>query len=97
LKINVRYEASSASQMNEDGDDESDLEGGITSMERRGRVLMRMDGVHRVILNTPVFKEMKVGTQDGGEPSGKTMYLSGLEEGKPKGFSIRVSCDDVSC
>jgi Ran-binding protein 3 len=51
---------------------------------------MRTDGVHRVILNSPVFKEMNVGTKDGEEPSGRTMMLTGMEEGRPKGFQIRV-------
>jgi Ran-binding protein 3 len=64
---------------------------GIEALERRARVLMRTDGVHRVILNTPVFKEMNVGTKDGEEPSGRTMMLTGMEEGRPKGFQIRVS------
>lgn len=51
---------------------------------------MRTDGVHRLVLNTPVFKDMNVGTHDGQEPSGKTMHLTGLEEGKPTGYQIKV-------
>ena len=53
---------------------------------------MRADGVHRVILNSPVFKGMKVGTNEGEEPIGKTMYLTGLENGQPRLFQIRVRC-----
>lgn len=94
LKINVRYEISSAPHNDKDKqqteEEDPDLEGGITVMERRGRVLMRTDGVHRVILNSPIFKEMNVGTKDGEEPSGKTMMLTGMEDGRPKGFQIRV-------
>jgi Ran-binding protein 3 len=86
LKINVRYEPKS--DLKPEADDEEAL--GIEVMERRARVLMRTDGVHRVILNSPVFKEMNVGTKDGKEPSGRTMMLTGMEEGKPKGFQIRV-------
>ena len=77
------------SQENADGE-EDDLEGGITAMLRRGRILMRTDGVHRVVLNTPVFKEMNVGTKEGDEPTGRTMMLTGMEDGKPAGFQFRV-------
>ena len=93
LKINVRYEPMnipSDATANAQGDDD-DLEGGITPMARKGRVLMRTDGVHRVILNSPVFKEMNVGTKEGEEPSGRTMMLTGMEDSKPRGFQIRVS------
>lgn len=92
LKINVRYEPIKTTPAGEDknGDDSRDIEAGIEAMERRARVLMRTDGVHRVILNSPVFKEMNVGTKEGDEPTGRTMMLTGMEDGKPKGFQIRV-------
>jgi Ran-binding protein 3 len=94
LKVNVRYEPLSSPENGDSQDsEEDDLEGGITPMVRRGRVLMRTDGVHRVILNSPVFKGMNVGTKDGDEPTGRTMMLTGMEDGKPKGFQLRVSGD----
>ena len=75
-------------------DVEAALEGGegesSVTLERRGRLIMRAMGTHRLLLNTPVFKEMNVGTHDGKEPSGKTMHLTGLEGGKPTGFQIKV-------
>jgi hypothetical protein len=43
------------------------------------------------VLNTPVFKEMIVGTPDGKEPTGKTMHLTGLEAGKPTGYQMKAS------
>ncbi len=58
--------------------------------EQKARLIMRTDGVHRVVLNTPVFKGMKFGTVDGQEPTGKTLYLTGMEDGKPALFSLRV-------
>ena len=93
LKINVRYEPMTfPDESNGNGESaDDDLEGGITPMARKGRVLMRTDGVHRVILNSPVFKEMNVGTKDGEEPTGRTMMLTGMEEGRPKGFQVKVS------
>lgn len=58
--------------------------------EQKARLIMRTDGVHRVVLNTPIFKGMKFGTVDGQEPTGKTLYLTGMEDGKPALFSLRV-------
>ncbi len=52
---------------------------------------MRARGTHRLVLNTPVFKEMSVGTPDGKEPTGKTMHLTSLEDGKPTGYQMKAS------
>ncbi|KAH0831574.1 putative nuclear protein export protein Yrb2 [Fonsecaea pedrosoi] len=80
-------------------DIEAALEGGeresSVTLERRGRLIMRAMGTHRLLLNTPVFKEMNVGTHDGKEPTGKTMHLTGLEGGKPTGFQIKVGKEEV--
>ncbi|KIW32824.1 uncharacterized protein PV07_04342 [Cladophialophora immunda] len=80
-------------------DIEAALEGGeresSVTLERRGRLIMRAMGTHRLLLNTPVFKEMNVGTHDGKEPSGKTMHLTGLEGGKPTGFQIKVGKEET--
>ncbi|KIY00608.1 uncharacterized protein Z520_03271 [Fonsecaea multimorphosa CBS 102226] len=85
-------------ETNED-DVEAALEGGEAessmTLERRGRIIMRAMGTHRLLLNTPVFKEMNVGTHDGKEPSGKTMHLTGLEGGKPTGFQIKVGKEEI--
>ena len=56
---------------------------------------MRTDGVHRVVLNTPVFKGMKFGTPEGGEPTGKTINITGMEGGKPALFILKVSAIPV--
>lgn len=86
LKVNVRQEARS-----EPSTAEADVEAGESAgTELKARIIMRADGVHRVILNSPVFKEMKVGTQDGEPPTGKTMFLTGMEDGKPRLFQIKV-------
>jgi Ran-binding protein 3 len=59
--------------------------------EQRARLIMRTDGVHRVVLNTPVFKGMKFGTPECKEPNGKTLNLTGMENGKPALFLLKVS------
>ena len=85
MKVNIRKAKKSRTTT------ESDLEAGDAfQSELKARVIMRADGVHRVILNSPVFKEMKVGTQDGDAPTGKTMFLTGMEEGQPRLFQIKV-------
>lgn len=98
FKINMRWARKSVGKEDEDADQslsDEDVEAGesgeFANMERRARLLMRTDGVHRVVLNTPVFKKMKVGDGEGQEPSGKTMLLTGMEDGKPALFQIKVS------
>jgi hypothetical protein len=61
------------------------------TLDRKSRLIMRTDGVHRVVLNTPIFKGMKVGTPEGGEPTGKTLNVTGIEGGKPTLFALKVS------
>ena len=99
FKINIRYENKSMGDDDSekpetdgpsDGDVEADAQAEFPIIERKARLIMRTDGVHRLILNTPVFKDMNVGTHDGKEPTGKTMHLTGLEDGRPTGFQIKV-------
>lgn len=54
------------------------------------RLIMRTVGVFRVVLNTPVFKGMKVGDLEGKEPAGKTINLAGVEDGKPVPLILKV-------
>lgn len=97
FKINIRYERKSMGGTigDEQDEGEKDVEAGeqddFSTVERKARLIMRTDGVHRLVLNTPVFKDMNVGTHDGQEPTGRTMHLTGLEEGKPTGYQIKVS------
>lgn len=45
---------------------------------------MRAEGSHRVILNTPIKKELKFGTVSGEPPTGGYMYFMGSIDGQPK-------------
>ena len=76
LKLNVHY------TMKEDPEE---------ATEQKARLIMRTDGVHRVVLNTPIFKGMRFGTPDGKEPTGKTLNMTGMEDGKPALFLLKVS------
>jgi Ran-binding protein 3 len=91
LKLNIRYEKVLAQKNG--GDVES---GDAETTEVKARVIMRADGVHRVILNSPVFEGMKNGTQEGDEPTGKTMFLTGMDEGVPRLFQIKVGLRSVT-
>ncbi|KAK5138441.1 hypothetical protein LTR08_000027 [Meristemomyces frigidus] len=59
-------------------DAEGDEESGAVGGERvKARFLMRADGSHRVVLNTPVHKALSFGSSTGGEPVGGFMLFMG--------------------
>ncbi|KXL44367.1 hypothetical protein M433DRAFT_139811 [Acidomyces richmondensis BFW] len=51
------------------------------------RFLMRAEGSHRVVLNTPVKKELKFGAPGGGPPQGGAIFFMGTIDGK-KGLEM---------
>jgi hypothetical protein len=57
----------------DDGDEES---------KTKARFLMRADGSHRVVLNTPIKKEIKFGTPSGAPPTNGFMYFLGTFDGR---------------
>ena len=68
LKLNVKRPAT-------DGDEHE---------TKRARFIMRADGSHRVVLNTPVQKELRVGNSKGDAPSGGYIYFWGSVDSKPQ-------------
>jgi Ran-binding protein 3 len=58
--------------------------------KRKARLLMRTDGVLRVVLNVPVFKGMIVGDEKGNLPSGRMVTLTALEDGKAVPLLVKV-------
>ncbi|KAL2834418.1 hypothetical protein BDW59DRAFT_168677 [Aspergillus cavernicola] len=54
-----------------------------------GRMIMRADGVGRVMLNTPLFKGMKIGDATGKEPRSKQIHLASLENGRTVPLLLR--------
>lgn len=63
---------------------------GDESAARPARFIMRADGSHRMVLNSAIKKEIKVGDPRGGEPKGKTVCFLGFEEGKPVLMQLKV-------
>ncbi|KAE8372716.1 hypothetical protein BDV26DRAFT_273516 [Aspergillus bertholletiae] len=60
------------------------------------RLIMRADGVLRVMLNTPIFKGMKVGDASGNEPKSKQIHLASLEEGRSVPTLLRMPSEDLA-
>ncbi|KAI9934700.1 hypothetical protein ASPWEDRAFT_651664 [Aspergillus wentii DTO 134E9] len=59
------------------------------------RLIMRADGVLRVMLNTPIFKGMTVGDPSGNEPkSTKQIHLASLENGRSVPILLRTGSED---
>ncbi|PLN77770.1 hypothetical protein BDW42DRAFT_187862 [Aspergillus taichungensis] len=76
--------------------------------KKAARLIMRADGVGRVMLNTPIFKGMTVGDAAGKEPKSKQIHLASLESGRSVPTLLRrtrntatsatsdVTSDDIS-
>jgi hypothetical protein len=58
--------------------------------KKAARMIMRADGVLRVMLNQPLFKGMKVGDPSGNEPKSKQVNLVGYEDGRTVPLLLRV-------
>lgn len=57
----------------------------------RARFIMRAQQTYRVILNTPVFKQMSIGDSRGQEPTSKAISFAVVEKGRPVPYMVRVS------
>lgn len=68
-----------------------DLQEDFETSAKSARLLMRADGSHRVVLNTPIFKSMKIGDRGGKVPSGGSVLFTGIEDGKPVPLLLKVS------
>ncbi|KAA8650589.1 hypothetical protein EYZ11_010055 [Aspergillus tanneri] len=60
------------------------------------RLIMRADGVLRVMLNTPIFKGMNVGDASGNEPKSKQIHLASLESGRSVPILLRTGSEDLA-
>jgi RanBP1 domain len=69
-------------------DSDSDIEAG--NKKKSARMIMRADGVLRVMLNSPIFKGMPIGDVSGEEPKGKQLNLASVEDGKTVPLLLRV-------
>ncbi|KAL1861983.1 hypothetical protein Plec18170_000807 [Paecilomyces lecythidis] len=64
--------------------------------KKTARLIMRADGVLRVMLNTPIFNGMTVGDATGKEPSTKQLHLASLENGRSVPLLLRTGSNDIA-
>ncbi|GAD93793.1 nuclear protein export protein Yrb2 [Paecilomyces variotii No. 5] len=64
--------------------------------KKTARLIMRADGVLRVMLNTPIFNGMTVGDPTGKEPSTKQLHLASLENGRSVPLLLRTGSNDIA-
>ncbi|KAL2831627.1 hypothetical protein BJY01DRAFT_226490 [Aspergillus pseudoustus] len=62
--------------------------------KKSARMIMRADGVLRVMLNSPLFKGMKTGDVTGKEPRSKQINLASLENGRTVPLLLRTGSED---
>lgn len=58
------------------------------------RLLMRADGSHRVVLNSPIHKDLKFGDVDGEKPAGMTNLFLGTLPGESQLVSMQLRVSD---
>lgn len=68
-----------------------------TGTKKTGRFIMRAHQTYRLLLNAPVFKEMKVGDSKGNKPSGKSFAFAVIEDGKATPYMVKVSMCALCC
>ncbi|KAL4897862.1 hypothetical protein BDV59DRAFT_198122 [Aspergillus ambiguus] len=64
--------------------------------KKAARMIMRADGVGRVMLNTPLFKGMTVGDASGNEPKSKQIHLASLENDRSVPCLLRTPSEDLA-
>jgi Ran-binding protein 3 len=79
LKLNVKLPPDDESQ------DGTDAEAGMKPQKKKkARFVMRAEGSHRVVLNSPVQKGSKFGEETGERPKGQKFYFLGQPEGSDR-------------
>ncbi|KAL2004390.1 hypothetical protein VTN02DRAFT_1 [Thermoascus thermophilus] len=64
--------------------------------KKTARMIMRADGVLRVMLNTPIFKGMVVGDPTGKEPTTKQINIASVENGRSVPLLLRTGSVDLA-
>jgi Ran-binding protein 3 len=78
LKLNVKLPPEDESEDGKDTNAEN------KSQKKRARFVMRAEGSHRVVLNSPVQKGSKFGEETGERPKGQKFYFLGRPEGSDR-------------
>jgi Ran-binding protein 3 len=78
LKLNIKLPPEDETEDSETGDAEE------KSKAKKARFVMRAEGSHRVVLNSPVQKGSKFGEETGGRPKDGKFYFLGRPEGSDR-------------
>lgn len=87
FKVNVAY---TVNDVKGDDDDEEPLP------KKSARFIMRADGSHRIVLNSPITRDIKIQDPAGGIPKGKNAIFLGFLDGAPKLMQLKVRGSAVS-
>jgi Ran-binding protein 3 len=88
LKLNVSRLASDEGGAFEEEEEEEEEP---SALSRKARFILRSDGSHRLVLNTPFTKEMKFGGDATGEkPTGSVLLFRGFLEGQEKQSALQI-------
>jgi len=94
MKLNITRVHSDDEDDSIESDDSNDAE---SSGTRKARFILRADGSHRVVLNTPFTKNMVFGGDASGErPTGSVLLFHGFLEGQDKPSMLQVKMKAAS-
>ena len=89
MKLNITRVYSDDEEDSPNSDDSNEAE--ATASSRKARFILRTDGSHRVVLNTPFTKQMSLGGDAAGEkPTGSVLLFHGFLEGQEKPSMLQV-------
>ena len=75
---------------------EEDIEAEPASVKIQARLLMRSEGVYRVLLNAPIYREISVGDRNGDLPKDRLLLFPVVQDGKPLNMALRVRRTPIS-
>lgn len=94
LKLNVSSSVGEgvASPSAEESAAEEGAEPQQPKPKMQARLLMRSDGVYRVLLNVPIFETFKAGDKDGNVPSDRQVLFAALHDSTSMAMCLKVRC-----
>lgn len=68
--------------------------GSPSSKPPKARLILRTDGIGKVVLNSPIQKNLLFGTPTGEQPSSGQIFFNGVWEGEMQSLTLRV-CQSI--
>ena len=89
-------DAPSDTESNSGSETDEGNEAEPASVKIQARLLMRSEGVYRVLLNAPVYREISVGDRNGDLPKDRLLLFPVVQDGKPINMALRVRHTPIS-